>query len=190
MMEMIVAHLVLFAEFFKIGLFAIGGGLATLPFLYELAGNYPLQALSAERIPDMLTVAQLVPGAMGLNLAGYIGMLVSVPAAYIAVLGILTPQITVMTLVIRMYDSFKANKIVRRIFLGLTPAAAALLGAAGFRIWRLALYNSEARQWFEFVQPLPALIFIIAFIVIRKAKKVPLVLLFACAGIVGIILGL
>jgi chromate transporter len=188
--SVITAHLVLFAEFFKIGLFAIGGGIATLPFLYELAGNYPLQALSADSIPDMLAVSQFVPGAMGLNLAGYIGTLLSVPAAYIAVFGIITPQIAVMTLVIRMYDSFKTNKIVRRVFLGLTPAATALLCAAGFRVWHLALYNSEARRWFEFIKPLHALIFAIAFIVIRKAKKVPLILFFASAGLLGIVLGL
>ncbi|MDR3324664.1 MAG: chromate transporter [Spirochaetaceae bacterium] len=184
------AHLALFAVFFKIGLFAVGGGLATLPFLYELAGTYPLQALSAADIPDMLATAQFVPGAMGLNLAGYIGTLVSIPAAYVAVFGMIAPQIAVMTLVIRMYDSFKANAVVRRVFLALAPAAAALLCAAGFRIWKLSLYDGEAARWFQFIKPLHALIFIAAFIVIRTARKVPLAALFASAGVLGIVLGL
>jgi chromate transporter len=53
--------LVIFAEFCKIGLFAVGGGLATLPFLFELAEKY--EWLRPEQIRDFLAIAQSSPGS-------------------------------------------------------------------------------------------------------------------------------
>ena len=63
--------LILFLEFFKIGLFSVGGGLATLPFLYDLADKYPW--LSASQIPDMIAISESTPGPLGVNMATYVG---------------------------------------------------------------------------------------------------------------------
>lgn len=63
--------LILFLEFFKIGLFSVGGGLATLPFLYDLADKYPW--LSASQIPDMIAISESTPGPLGVNMATYAG---------------------------------------------------------------------------------------------------------------------
>lgn len=61
--------LILIFEFFKIGLFSVGGGLATLPFLYRLADKYPW--FSAKQIPDMIAVSESTPGPLGINMATY-----------------------------------------------------------------------------------------------------------------------
>jgi len=61
----------LIAEFFKTGLFAIGGGLATLPFLYEIANKYDW--LDVNLMPDMIAVSESTPGPIGVNMATYAG---------------------------------------------------------------------------------------------------------------------
>ncbi|MDR2864777.1 MAG: chromate transporter [Spirochaetaceae bacterium] len=177
----------LFAQFFKIGLFAIGGGLATLPFLYQLAGNFPLQTFSADEIPTMLAVAQLLPGAVGLNLAGYTGLHISIFGAYLAVLGMITPQITVITLIARVYESFNKNTIIKRIFITLAPAASGLLCSAGFSIWKLSLVNTAAAVWYKYIDIRKALIFLAVFILLRKTKIHPAFFIFGAAGL-GILL--
>ena len=64
-------YLILFLEFFKIGLFAVGGGLATLPFLSELAGKYPW--FDESMLGNMIAVSQSTPGPIGINMATYAG---------------------------------------------------------------------------------------------------------------------
>ena len=124
--------LYLFATFFKIGLFAVGGGLATLPFLFEIAdssGGWLTRAL----IGDMLAVAQSLPGPIGANLSAYTGFrYAGLPGGYAAVLGLTTPSIIVILIVARTLKAFKESNVVKSLFSGFRPAAAALLSAAGF----------------------------------------------------------
>ncbi|MDR1955936.1 MAG: chromate transporter, partial [Treponema sp.] len=84
--------LLLFVEFFKIGCFSVGGGLATLPFLYQLADT--VQWLDPEMVGNMQAVAQSLPGAIGVNMAAYTGFLaMGIPGAVVAVLGLVSPSI-------------------------------------------------------------------------------------------------
>jgi chromate transporter len=175
--------LALYIAFFKVGLFAVGGGLATLPFIYDLAGRWPLEALLAASIPDKLAVAQLLPGAVGINLSGYVGAEVSALAAEGVRLGIITPQSAVMSAVTRFYSRVKESSVVRRVFAGLAPAAAGLLCAAGFRIWKLGLWDGG-------VKPLSVVIFVGAFVVLRYVKRVPIAVVIAAAGALGVALEL
>ena len=63
--------LLMFWEFFKTGLFAIGGGLATLPFLYNMADNYSW--FTRSDLADMIAVSESTPGPIGINMATYAG---------------------------------------------------------------------------------------------------------------------
>ncbi|GHV88381.1 chromate transporter [Spirochaetia bacterium] len=180
-------YLILFAEFFKIGLFAIGGGLATLPFLYRLAGAYPW--LTQEMIPDMLAVAQSSPGAIGVNMAIYTGFrCAGIPGGIIAALGLVTPSVIIIIVVARMLRAFKENVTVQAVFSGLRPAAAGLLAAAGFSAISLSLYNPAASIWYQQLRWREALLFAILFLFIRRFKVHPIVYI-AAAGGVGIALG-
>ena len=79
-------YLRLFWEFFKTGLFAIGGGMATLPFLHDIgeATGWFTQA----QLMNMLAVSESTPGPIGINMATYVGFTVAgVPGAVIATLG-------------------------------------------------------------------------------------------------------
>ncbi|MDR2101384.1 MAG: chromate transporter, partial [Treponema sp.] len=90
--------LVLFAEFFKIGLFAVGGGLATLPFLYQLADKYDW--LSRDMILDFQAVAQSLPGAIGANMAAYTGFRnAGISGGFIAALGLVSPSIIIIIII-------------------------------------------------------------------------------------------
>jgi chromate transporter len=142
--------LLLYLEFFKIGLFAVGGGLATLPFLFHMANDrfsFIRQTgwLNTEQIGNYLAIAQCSPGAIGVNLAALVGFQYGGMAGGIAApLGLVSPAIIIIILVAKVLKSLEGNKIVVAVFSGLRPAAAGLLCAAGWGVWRLSLYNPDS----------------------------------------------
>ncbi|MDR2143422.1 MAG: chromate transporter [Treponema sp.] len=175
----------LYAEFLKIGLFSIGGGLATLPFLFELAVRYDW--LSPNKLGDFLAIAQSSPGAMGVNMAAQSGFAAAgISGAFIAPLGLVSVPILVIIIVARMLEKFKENRAVEAVFSGLRPAAAGLIAAAGFGVWKLSLYDGNAPVWYKALRPGEALLFIVLFALIWKFKKHPIVYI-AAAGIAGLV---
>lgn len=126
---MLMTYLQLFFEFFKTGLFAVGGGMATLPFLKEIGAStgwytYP-------ELMNMLAVSESTPGPIGINMATYVGYTVGgVPGAVIATLGEVTPSIIVILIVAAILKSFRDNRYVNWAFYGLRPASTGLIGAA------------------------------------------------------------
>lgn len=122
--------LLLFYEFFKTGLFAVGGGLATLPFLYDMAARHP-EWFTVSQLADMLAVSESTPGPVGINMATYVGYTVAgVPGAIIATIGEVTPSIVVILIVAAMLAKFRDSKAVADAFYGLRPASTGLIGAA------------------------------------------------------------
>lgn len=126
---MTAVYLRLYCEFFKTGLFAVGGGMATLPFLQnigETTGWYTYGDLM-----NMLAVSESTPGPIGINMATYVGFTVGgLPGAVIATLGEVTPSIIVILIVAAILKSFRNNRYVEQAFYGLRPASAGLIGAA------------------------------------------------------------
>ena len=122
-------YLLLYWEFFKTGLFAIGGGMATLPFLKTMGETYGW--FTYGDLMNILAVSESTPGPIGINMATYVGYIVGgLPGAVIATLGEVTPSIIVILIVAAVLKSFRENKYVNRAFYGLRPASAALIGAA------------------------------------------------------------
>ena len=119
----------LYWEFFKTGLFAVGGGMATLPFLQsigESTGWYTYGDLM-----NMLAVSESTPGPIGINMATYVGFTVAgIPGALVATIGEVTPSIIVILIVAAVLHSFRDNKYVDHAFYGLRPASTGLIGAA------------------------------------------------------------
>ena len=126
-------YLRLYYEFFKTGLFAIGGGLATLPFLKnigEATGWYTYSDLL-----NMLAVSESTPGPIGINMATYVGYTgAGLPGAVIATLGEVTPSIIVILIVAAILKSFRNNVYVERAFYGLRPASSGLIGGAAVAV--------------------------------------------------------
>lgn len=139
---MIAIYLRLYWEFFKTGLFAVGGGMATLPFLQnigESTGWYTYGDLM-----NMLAVSESTPGPIGINMATYVGFTVGgVPGAVTATLGEVTPSIAVILIVAAVLRSFRDNVYVDRAFYGLRPASTGLIGAACAAVVLEVLTNVE-----------------------------------------------
>jgi chromate transporter len=173
--------LFLYLEFFKIGIFAVGGGLATLPFLFLIADDrftFITQTgwLSAEQIGNFLAIAQCSPGAVGINVAAQAGFQYGgIGGGISAVLGLVSPAIIIITVVARALQSLKENKIAASVFSGLRPAATGLLSAAGLVVWRLALYNPGYAAWYEIIRLRDSLVCAAIFLLVVKFKLHPVI---------------
>lgn len=171
----------LFISFFKIGLFAVGGGLATLPFLYELANKHDW--ISLADISNMVAISESTPGPLGINMATYVGFLQSgVIGGITAVLGIITPSIIVIILIAKFLDKFKDSKAVQDVFYGLRAASCALIVAAGAGVAKLAFFGEKLTDFFWQGAVLAVLIYIAS----SKLKWHPIAFI-AISAVVGII---
>jgi chromate transporter len=178
----------LFGQFFKIGLFSIGGGYATLPFLYELADT--CGQFSREDIGNMLAVAQSLPGAIGANLAAYTGFrFAGVPGALVAALGLISPSIAIIALVTRLLQTFRKSRIVAALFAGFRPAGAGLLSAAAFAAIVVSLYNPGWQLWRQILRWRELALFAALFFLVVKFKRHP-VFYIAGAALAGVLLDL
>ena len=135
-------YLQLFWEFFKAGLFAVGGGMATVPFLQDI-GSSTGWFTSAE-LADMIAISESTPGPIGVNMATYVGNVTAgIPGGIIATLGLVTPSAIIILIVATVLKKFRYNKYVNSAFYGLRPASVGLISAAGFTIILIAFFGAE-----------------------------------------------
>lgn len=185
-------YLVLFLEFFKTGLFAIGGGLATLPFLYDLADKYPW--FTRADLSNMIAVSESTPGPIGVNCATYAGFnAYGVWGGIVSTLGLVMPSIIVILIIAKILDKFKSNKFVQYGFEGIRPAVTAMIAVAFVDVAKetfLSLENFDSlkniAEWVNF----PALIlFAVLFFATNKFKKVHPIVFIGIAAAVGVVMG-
>ena len=135
-------YLRLFYEFFKTGLFAVGGGMATLPFLSDMADKTGW--FTQSQLADMVAVSESTPGPIGVNMATYVGFSTAgIPGALIATLGLITPSVIVILIIARVLQIFRQNPYVDAAFYGLRPCSVGLIAAAGVLVVKLALFRPE-----------------------------------------------
>ena len=133
-------YLRLFWEFLKIGLFSVGGGMATLPFLYDLSEKTGW--FTAGQIADMLAVSESTPGPIGINMATYTGYTVAgVPGAILASVGIIIPGLALVILITAVLEKFRNNAYVEGAFYGLRPASVGLITAAGLLVAKITFLD-------------------------------------------------
>lgn len=143
-------YLRLFYEFFKTGLFTIGGGMATVPFLYKMSDATGW--FTHNELANMIAVGESTPGPIGVNMATYVGFVTgmdqgglpfAILGSIIATLGLITPSIIVILIIASFLKSFRDNKYVDFAFYGLRPASAGLIAAAGISVVQTALLFPE-----------------------------------------------
>lgn len=135
-------YLRLYWEFFKTGLFSIGGGMATLPFLSEMADRTGW--FTRGQLADMVAVAESSPGPIGINTATYVGYTTAGNiGGIISTLGIVTPSIIVILIISKILAKFRENKIVNSIFYFLRPASLALIVCALLSLVEMAFFSME-----------------------------------------------
>lgn len=130
-------------EFAKTGLFSVGGGLATLPFLYEISNNTGW--FSHADIADMIAISESTPGPIGINMSTYAGFKTAgVLGGILASFGLALPSIIITLIIARFLNKFRDNPLVEGAFYGLRPASIAMITAAGLNVAKVALVNLEA----------------------------------------------
>ena len=133
----------LFWEFFKTGLFAVGGGMATLPFLYSMADKTGW--FTAAQLADMIAVSESTPGPIGVNMATYVGFhTAGILGAVVATLGLVTPSVIIILIIARVLQKFRQNKTVDAAFYGLRPCSVGLIAAAGLLVVKVAMFHFDA----------------------------------------------
>ena len=190
----------LFWEFFKTGLFAIGGGLATVPFLQDISANTGWY--TAGQLADMIAVSESTPGPMGVNMATYVGFTVGsqelggpvmgVVAAIIATLGLVAPSVIVIMIVAYFLKRFRSSKLVDGALYGLRPASVALISAAGVDIVLIAVLRVDsiyqiaqaALSWKALV--LAALVYVGTHV--KKLKSLHPIWFIAASAVIGVVL--
>ena len=136
-------YLQLFWEFFKTGLFAIGGGLATLPFLYDVSDK--TGGFTHGDLLNMIAVAESTPGPIGVNMATYVGFATAgIPGGIIATCGLVLPSLIITLIIAGFLKAFRENKYVDSAFYGLRPASTAMIAASGLTVAAATLLNLSA----------------------------------------------
>lgn len=179
----------LFWEFFKTGLFSVGGGLATLPFLYEISDQTGWYTHAD--VADMIAISESTPGALGINMATYAGYLAAgILGGIFATLSLVLPSVIVIILIARFLGKSKDNPMVQNAFYGLRPASIALITVAGLNVARTALVDIPAFQASGSLRDLllwPQLLLGVAIYLCSRKLKVHPVCYLAIAAAVGII---
>ena len=188
----------LFARFFFVGLFAIGGGLATVPFLQsmgEVTGWF-----TQSDIADMIAISESTPGPIGVNMATYVGYQTGdafgvaggIFGGVVATLGLITPSIIVIVIVSKMLKRFKDSKYVEYAFYGLRAASIGLVAAACLSVARLAFWNgelmAETGNIISAVNYKSIILSAVIFFCITKFKKLHPIALIVFSAVVGILL--
>ena len=196
-------YLRLFFEFFKTGLFAVGGGMATIPFLYNMADTTGW--FTSVDVDNMIAVGESTPGPIGVNMATYVGYITggsiggppaAVLGAVVATLGLITPSIIVILIIASFLRSFRDNRYVESAFYGLRPASTGLIAAAGLSVvvsnlffagalaegFSLAVFN-----WKGWV--LAAVLWLLTNKV-KQTRKLHPILFILGSAVVGILLGM
>ena len=131
-------------EFAKTGLFSVGGGLATLPFLYEMSANHPSWFTSAD-VADMIAISESTPGAIGINMSTYAGFKTAgIPGGILATVGLALPSVIIILIIAKFLEKFRTNKLVEGTLYGLRPASLAMISVAGLSVAKVALINLPA----------------------------------------------
>lgn len=134
-------YLQMFWEFFKTGLFAVGGGMATIPFLYEMSEKTGW--FTPDQLANMIAVGESTPGPIGVNMATYVGFLNGMQyhgiwgallGGVVTTLGLICPSVIIIFIVVAVLNSFRKNPLVEKTFYGLRPASAGMIAAAGIQV--------------------------------------------------------
>ncbi len=183
----------LFWEFFKTGLFAVGGGMATLPFLYSMSDATGW--FTHEQLADFVAVSESTPGPIGVNMATYVGFeTAGIPGAVIATAGLVTPSVIIILLIARVLASFRQNKYVDAAFYGLRPCSVGLIAAAGLLVAKIALFDFDLFHHtgrlldvFNVKALILAAVLLILTRGVKKLKKLHPVVFILASAVVGIV---
>ena len=182
----------LFLEFCKVGLFAVGGGLATIPFLSDLGSRTGW--FTSGQLADMIAVSESTPGPIGINMATYAGYTAAgVPGGIVSTLGLVFLSLIIILIIAGFLNKFRESRIVDNVFYGLRAASVALITAALLQVANIALMNhtmdNGTTQMFYWPAIILAAVVFVCFSY-SPLKKIHPIFYIAFSAVVGIALGM
>lgn len=149
----------LFWEFFKLGLFTIGGGMVMLPLIQQLVVEKK-GWMSEEEAVDCMAVGQGLPGVIAINMATYIGrQKKGIPGALCATAGVILPSFVIIILIVELLAGLGDNTYLAGAMTGIKAAATGLIGYSAYKLgkkilkgpfsWILAVGAFAAIVWLE-----------------------------------------
>ena len=190
-------YLQMFFEFFKTGLFAVGGGMATIPFLHEMSAKTGW--FSADDLANMIAVGESTPGPIGVNMATYVGFVNGMNhhgiggallGGLVATLGLITPSVIVILIIAAVLKSFRNNRYVESAFYGLRPASTGLIAAAGISVVLSNLFYSGQASLLQTINWKGWILAIVLWLltnVVKKTKKLHPIVFIGLAALAGIL---
>lgn len=179
-------YLTLAFEFFKIGLFSIGGGMATLPFLMDLTTKYDWY--TASDLANLVAISESTPGPVGINMATYAGYhAAGVPGAIVATLSLTAPALIIIYVIARFLENFSENPTVKAVFYVIRPTVAALIGYAVWELLKIALVSTSGGV--SHIDYTSVFICVGAFLLlqVKKLSKLHPLVWIAAGAVIGII---
>ncbi|MBP3872488.1 MAG: chromate transporter [Lachnospiraceae bacterium] len=193
-------YLQLFWEFFKTGLFAIGGGMATVPFLQDIAAKTGW--FTSSDLADMIAVSESTPGPIGINMATYVGYttvhnhygpVAGILGSIIATVGLVTPSVIIILIIAKFLEKFRDNRYVNAAMYALRAASVALISAAGISIVLISVFRiNDIRQFrsavFDYRCLLVAVLILVLTRWVPQTRKLHPVVFIAMSAVIGIVL--
>ncbi len=180
-------YLLLFWNFFQIGLFSIGGGYAAIPLIKNRIVDIN-GWLTMAQFTDLITIAEMTPGPIAINSATFVGTRVAgICGALVSTLGFIVPAFIIVMTLAFIYYKYKTLSIITGIMAGLRPAVVALIASAGTTILMLALWGEKLSKKNFLKADIQSLCIIAAgFIVLKKFKPNPIYIIIG-SGFVSVI---
>lgn len=174
-------YLQLFWSFIQVGLFSVGGGYAAIPLIQNQVVD-TFGWLSMREFTDLVTIAEMTPGPIAINSATFVGIRIAgIGGAIIATFGCILPSIFIVSLLAYIYYKFKGVSTIQSVLSSLRPAVVALIAGAGLSILQVVVFqdgniNMESINWIS------AGIFLVAFVILRKLKWNPILVMLLCGA--------
>ncbi|MGN0333247.1 MAG: chromate transporter [Lachnospiraceae bacterium] len=179
-------YLTLAYEFFKIGLFSIGGGMATLPFLMDLTSKYDW--FTASELANMVAISESTPGPVGVNMATYAGYnAAGVSGAIVATLSLTAPAIIIISIIAKFLENFSENTTVKSVFYGIRPTVAALIGYAVFELLKIAIITTVNGKIELDYLSIAICIITVALLQVKQLKKLHPLIWILAGAVLGIV---
>ncbi len=178
----------LFFEFFKIGLFAVGGGLATLPFLNKLVEKYDW--FTAGDLANVIAVSESTPGPLGINMATYTGFTGSgILGGIVTSVGIVIPSFIVIILIARVLEKFNENRYVQTAFMGLRASVVGLIAAAVLGIMEISFLHQGGSTLPQMLNWKALIVFVVLAVIRFRFQKLHPIALIVLGALLGIVTG-
>ncbi len=174
-------YLDLFLSFFQIGLFSFGGGMAAMPLIQAQVVDRHGWLTMAE-FTDLITISEMTPGPIAVNASTFVGTRIGgTLGALVATFGCILPSCIIVSLLAWLYFRYKNLSYIQGTLSGLRPAIVALIASAGLSILSLALLGEGSFNW------LGGLMFLAGFLVLRRWKPDPILVMLGCGVLGGVL---